>query len=452
MSSRTYGSTVIPGVETTVDAGGTVPVSPGVDRSATIVGGMDTSAGSATPGDAVTVTTVSQAIDLFGEDSELHEQCRLALLNGVTDLRAVPVTETTVTTETQSTQSGTLDNAPIFDPNFQNEHSITVTDAGGGTLDVNIVYEDTVSAPSATDSININPRSGDYNADAGPDGANYEFDYVYGDYGSTVMQTAAGEETREVIVCHSDSTIVNNALTEVNSNDDNFVFQHVTAITDPRENDENDFTETPANYTDNYTDTYDDFRLSVVAPAIGFVDDAETNMVRLSGAVGGYLASRPLGDSATADNISGITGLRTDFAPADASDLVDAQVLPLIQDGAVEVVKDMTTSTEPKFERVFAILIMDEVTELSREVSKRFVGELQTETNRYLLDRSHRTFLREMATDAPPLLDGFNLNVSENSGDSSQTDVEIGIDIVNVMDTIKIDLLVGDVVLNGGAS
>lgn len=445
--SRTYGSTVIPGDEITVQAGGTVPVSPGVARSAVIVGGMDTSVGTATPGDAVRVNTTSEAQDLFGDDSELYEQCRLALLNGVTELHAVPVSETTVTTETHPGQSGTLDNAPVFNPDLNGEHSITVTDSGGGTLTVNIVYDDSPSAPIASDEININPSNGAYNADAAPSGANYEFDYDYGDYSSTTMQTAAGTEAREIIVCSENSTVYGNALSEANANDNDFIFQHVTANAQPVPD-----SDTSANYATNYSDTDDDFRLSLVAPAIGYVDDAETKQVRLCGVVGAKLASLGLGDSGTNESLAGITGLRTDFAPSEAGDLIDAQVLPVLHDSNIYIVKDMTTSTEPKFERVYAIVIADEVAELSHEVSRNFIGELNTEANRFRLDRNHRTFLREMRDDAPPLLDGFNLTVEQNSSNANQVDIEIGVDIVNVIDTIKVDMLVGDVVTNGGLS
>jgi len=42
----------------------------------------------------------------------------------------------------------------------------------------------------------------------------------------------------------------------------------------------------------------------------------------------------------------------------------------------------MTTSTEPKFERIYAVEIVDEVTEQSHRINKTFVGGPQTVASR----------------------------------------------------------------------
>lgn len=436
----TYGTTAIPSDQIEVVAGGTVAISAAFENSMVIVGGMDTATGTATEGDLVEVTSPADAQDKFGDGSELHEQSQIAFQNGVATLHMLPVSETSVTDETSGTQSGTLANAPIMDPNIHDEHDITVTDSGGGTLTVNIVYDGAASSPSATDEINIDPTTGEYNADATPDGTDYEFDYTYGDYSTSVLQTAVDESPRIVGVCTESESVVNDLATEINSAATDFDFMHGVAGASPEAD------------SGSYSDGVDEERISLVAPSRGYVDDAETNEVRTVGAVGGYLASLALGLSSTADSIGGFTGLRTDYTPSEAGDLIDAQVLPLIDYPGVEIVKDMTTSTEPKFERVYAMQIVDEATELSHLISREFVGDQNTSSNRNLLARSHRNTFNGMRDGTPKQLDDYTVSVTEDGSNANQVNVSIGLDVVDVMDIIDVTITVGDIIRNEGAA
>lgn len=435
-----YGDTTIPSDQIEVLAGGTVAISAAFENSQVIVGGMDTANGTATPGDLVEVSSPSDAQGKFGDGSELHEQAKRAFQNGVSVLHMLPVTETSVTAETHGTQSGTLDNAPIFDPNVQDEHSITVNDTGGGSLDVNIVYESSPSQPTSTDTVNVNPTTGEYSADAAPDGTDYEFDYDYGDYSATALQAAVDESPRMISLCTESETIVNNVATEVNSSATDFDFMHVVSGADVEAD------------PSAYSDSIDERRVSLVSPARGYTDEAETNEVRTVGAIGAYLASLPLGLSSTNDSIGGFTGLRVNHTPSDAGDLIDAQVMPLIDYPPVTIVKDMTTSTEAKFERVYGMQVIDEATEISHLISREFVGEQNTSSQRNLLARSHKNAYIGMEDSTPPLLDDFTVSVSEDGSDPNKTNVTIGLDIVDIMDTIDVTITVGDIIRNEGAA
>jgi hypothetical protein len=45
-------------------------------------------------------------------------------------------------------------------------------------------------------------------------------------------------------------------------------------------------------------------------------------------------------------------------------------------------------------------------------------------------------------------LNAFAVNVSADATDDNQVDAEIGIDIVDVVDTVDVELAVGDVIVN----
>lgn len=442
----TYGTTAIPSDQINVISGGTVAISAAFENTMVVVGGMDTGNGSATEGDVVQVTSPSDAQSKFGDGSELHEQAQLAFQNGVSELYMMPVEETSVSGETQSTQSGTLDNAPIFDPNVNDEHSISVADTSGTDPDTVVHYGSTPPTPSETDTVNVNPVTGEYEADSAPDG-DYEFTYDHGDYSASALAPAVDQSARIVVVCTENTSVINDLATEVNSNATDFDFMHSVAgaapVPDPS---------STSSYTSGYIDTIDERRVSLVSPARAFTDDAETNQVRTVGAIGGYLASLALGLSSTGDSIGGFAALRADFTPSQAGTLIDNQVMPLINYPPVEIVKDMTASTTQKFERVYGMQVVDEATEISHLISRTFVGEQNTQPNRDALDRSHRNAYIGMRDGSPKQLDDFTVNVEEDSSNANQANVTIGLDVVDIMDIIDVTITVGDIVRNEGAS
>lgn len=433
MATKTYGTTAIPSDVVTVLSGSTVDISIGFNAVVGLVGGMDTSTGTASAGTVKEVKSASEAQDYFGDESELHRAVRLAYANGVKNIFAVGVTETSVTNESAS-QSGSTANAPIFNPDLQPEHSITFTDTTDGDLTVNIVYDDTVSTPTDADTVNINPITGDYEADAAATGS-YEIDYDYGDY-TTAMDSIVQEDVRFVAVgCEEGSGFISPLATDLDNEDDDFNFMRgvVGGV--------------PGQTEANYSDTIDDQRICIVQPPLG--DNADDNLVRNCFAVAGLLASAPLGESRTGTNhgkLDGLNALNTDYSTSDLKKFAnDHQLLPLKHGANIYVVKDMTTSTDAKFERVYATEIVDEAVEVSHQINEAFIGDLNTEENRAAIRDLHRGAYAEMRDDRPPLLDEYSVTVSKDSTNDDEVDVEIGLDVVDVMDTIDVTMTVGDV-------
>jgi hypothetical protein len=431
----TYGTSAIPSDQITVLSGGTVSVSIAFENSIGLMGGMDTANGTANEGEVTKVSTPTDAADKFGEDSELHEAVQLAFQNGAGEIYALPVTETSVVDEAQSSQDGALANAPIFDPRVNEEHSITVEDGGGGTLTVEYVDEPPTSAPSDADTVEIYPPTGEYYADSGPDGTDYLFTYDYGDYSSAEIAKLADKSPRILTVLTESASVTSDLATELNSRAVNFDFMH--GLTGAQVNVD----------PSSYTDSVDERRVSMPYPSRGYTDEAETNEGRTTAAIGGYLAGLALGISSTNDSIGGFVSLKNELAgPSEAGTLVDNQVMPLLDYPPITIVKDMTTSTEPKFERVYAMQVVDEMTELSHEISREFVGDQNTPQNRASLRTSHETAFRSAVEADPKLLDGFAVSVSEDSSNSKEVDVNIGINVVDVMDTVDVTITVGDII------
>lgn len=441
----TYGTSAIPSDIIEVLSGGTVAISAAFENTMVVVGGMDTAEGNATPGELVRVSSPSDAQTKFGDGSELHQQSSLAFQNGVGELRMLPVEESTETESFTGSASGTLSNVPFFDPAVQPEHEITAQDTvESASVDVNVVYTDgSPSAPSEANTINLDYVTGQWTADESSD---YEITYDYGDYSSGSLQAAVDSSPRMLAVCTESESVVNDVATEVNDNATDFDFMHSLGGAKPRSEDD-----TATAYATNYTDGVDERRVSLAFSPRGYVDDAETTEVRTVGAIGGYLASLSLGLSSTNDSIGGLTGLRTELTPSEAGTLIDSQVMPLIDYPPVTIVKDMTTSTDPRFERVYGMQVVDEATEISHVISREFVGEQNTTSNRNLLKRSHRNAYRGMEDSSPPLLDDYTVSVTENESDPNQVDVEIGLDIVDIMDTVSVTITVGDIIRNEGA-
>lgn len=429
-----YGDTAIPSDQIEVIAGGSVSVSLAFDNSIGIVGGMDTANGTAATGEVTQVDSGPEAAGEFGQDSELHQAVQHAFQNGAGEVYALPVAETTVTGEDPSSgTSDQLENVPVMDPNVNDEHEIT--DQNGN--DVNISYDVDSETVSGTEAY-VNPVNGNFNGDSG---TTYSLDYTHGDYSATAVEPLLDESPRIVNLLTENTSTVNDIVTEVNNRATDFDFMHVVAGASPQVD------------PSSYTNSIDERRLSLVYPSRGYVDSAETDQHRTTPAVGGYLASMSLGLSSTNDSIGGFTGLLNDLSgPSEAGNLIDEQVMPMLDYPPVTIVKDMTTSTEAKFERVYAMQIVDELTEAVHTIAREFVGEQNTPAERQNLRRQIKNTLIGAENSSPPMLVDHTVSVSQSDTNADETDVAIGMQVVPMMDTVDVQITVGDIVRNEGAT
>ena len=428
----TYGTTVIPSDEITVESGDTVDIGIGINASVGIVGSFDSGNGSATPGEVTEVTSTRDARDKFGDGSELHRAVEQAYANGAVTIHAVGL-PSTETTESELSASGTLNNVPLFDPRVTS-HEITVQDTTDASSETVVVsYEDTLTSPDSGE-FKVNPLTGDFQDDG--DGNSYDITYSYTtdtEYVDSVT-AVADEDIRYLVALTEDSERQSKAVTEATTRAQEFDFFRVVSNVAPNEN------------PSTHTDSFDEARLSLVAPARGYAGSNQTEEVRTAATVAGRYAGNVLGDSATYESLSGLLELNKQYTVSQLGDWVDKQVAPIQDASSIRLIKDMTTSQDGKFERVYANEIIDEATAGSHLISQNYVGELNTEGNRRNLEDDHTILYRGFEENEPTLLDEFSVSVTEDSTNSDEVNVDIGLNVVDIIDTVDVSITVGDVI------
>lgn len=445
----TYGESNIPGTVLTARVSSTTAVSLAFESSVCLIGGYDDvngnlSSSSYSAGELIDDVSEQQAENLFGEDSELHNQVRLAFLGGAGRVQCVPLPETSTTETFAAVSSGTLSDDPI-DPRVNTEHSITAQDTvAAASVDVNLVDDDPPSTPSSSNTINLNPTTGDWEADESSD---YDISYDYADW-STSITNAAPSDARFITALTENDSHLSTLLTDVKNEAQDFDFKRAVGGIPPQAD--------PANYTI----PFDDQRMVLTAPARGTALD---QTVRLSGAIAGAMAGTELGGSATGDQLSGVTGVGVRYTKSDLTNFgsnSDLERITPVRRGpdGFEIVEDLTTSTTEKFQKVYKVEIVDDIAYACHLVARRFISEPNTVDSRELaLEAPIRATLRDAADNSPPLLsstDGsepFAVTSSAGATDE-EVDLDIGIDVTGVAKLINIDLGVGPILTFEGAS
>lgn len=442
MAVTTYGNSVLSGAVIDVLIGDTNAISLAFNSRIGIVGEMDTSGGSATEGSVVDVPSSSDAQTLFGDNSHLHKAVKTAYANGIADIKAIPITETTGTTESfAGTSSGTLTNAPVMDPNVTTNHTISAQDTvEAASVTVNIVYDvGTPSAPTSSNEMNLNPISGEWAADASSD---YDITIDHGDWTSAIQTMAAESDVRGLAAINAAESVSSDLVTELGSRaQNNLDFKFGVSGAMPNISDPSTF-----------TDGIDDFRAIRCAASRGWLDSSQTEEASTAAAVAAKFASQELGGAVGGTDkgeLAGFDSLRTSYSPTDVSNLHGEQITAVMDNPNIHVEKGLTTSTKTDLDRVFKVEILDEATEVLNQISNQFDQSLNVGENREDLRDQYDTGFSDMESDN--LLDDYSLTVTEGSADN-EVDVTAGVDLVDAIDTININLSVGDVIRNNGVS
>jgi len=416
----------------------------GFTTNIAIVGGYDSANAdsSVTAGEAMPVSGEAEAQRLFGENSELARAVSTALPNPVGNIYAVPVPETD-SAETfgssTATSSGTLSNAPVFDPHVHPDHDITVTDVTeGAECTVEVVYDGSPSQPTENNTVRVNVRSGEW---VGDEASEYEFSYTYGDY-LTAADEAAAQPVRYV-ACHTEAASVkNDVLSAVNEEAKNGNFKRAVVGARP---------EIAVGNASSYSPDVASWRMIEVAPARGFDGQDE---VRTVSAVAALLAGQPVNadGSITYDDVAGLSDLNTDYRPTEAEQF--SQVTAI--DRTNTVVGGRTTASEAVFSRIHEVEIVDVVAETALGIANSYKGGGYFGERTRLLEKAFERALNAFAQQRPPLLsdpDGepYDVDVSPGATDT-EVQVRIGIHPAPIMEEITLNLNLGEVVTFGGAS
>lgn len=434
METVTYGSNEIIGEVVTVSSGGTVAVSRGFNSTIGILGNMNTNKGTAKEGQVEVVPSPSDAEGLFGENSELDRQVRLAYGNGVYEVLAVGVGETS-TTETFSNKSSGVLTKEIADPNVTN-HKITAVDtASKSTVEVKTTYESPVTQPSSGSSggvvMLVNPVTREI---AFSTTGSYDVTYTAMNFDGAI-DAMYERNIRLMAMCSENEEVLNNGLLAVKSRADVFDFKRAMGGSQPSAN--------PTEYSDSLSSQ----RMVLTMPSRGYMGEAQTEETRTVGAIAGVLGSKPLGDTATNENFAGFVDI-PDY-PVSALATFDSKGLLTLQDTVAghKIIRDKTTSNDIRFSRVYACEIIDDFAYTSHLIADQFIGRLNIRENRVALEMS----LKNAVSDAKRqnLLDDGVVEVYDGPA-ADEVTAEIGLDIVDVIDRIYVDITVGPILEFGG--
>jgi len=437
----TYGS--FPGVQVSVAGGGITAVAIGAEEKLVIFGEASyqddstlTSDGDEDPlesgltGSLETPEQINarlEADDTFGDDSELANAMKEALANGanIDFLYGVAPRRYNVIDETQPTQSGTLNNAPIWEERVsadENIAAVTVDDDGGASdIPVEFSYDGAPTAPTDTDSgtavevVIINPLTGEYAADQAPVG-DLQFSYKYLDWESAISSTDVSnvidEDDTAIYDIISDSDSVSStASSEVSTLRTDYKLVNVVSGEEPNDNelitsDDEPISSDRSNYTrrDARYDTanYDTANQSIdadyyfkIAP-VRLEDTPET----ILGGVGGLFAGNPLNDPIYNDPLSGYQTLEQSFTKSDADNMRDERVIPVRQAGSIRVKDNLSTSTATDWERDFwRRRITDRIILIGKTIGDTIIGRINDEQTRNAAGRLIRAEIRELVDD-----------------------------------------------------
>jgi hypothetical protein len=437
-----------PGVQVTTAGGGITAIEVGSEEKVVLFGRGGS--GSAVVNSPTQIQARREADAAFGEDSELANAMKLALANGanISFLYGVQVeedgagenidTEQDTPTESYSgTTADSLANAPIV----EEEGYLAVRDTVDDTdMAVNLVYEETVSAPGDADTINLNPLTGDWTADSSSD---YDFFYNYLEWPAAfdAADGVVNEDETGLYVALTESEDVAATLSgKTTELRDEFQLVNGMAGAMPNATEaENPGQPTERSYagfsTASYEDLIDNDSQFLAAP-VRFEDSTETALGAIAGLFGGADISEPIYN----DTINtGGQNLEVQFNRTNAQNMRDAEVIPLRQAGAVRVKSNLSTSTETDFERDFwRRRIVDRVILIGKSIGDAIIGRINDEETRAVAERAIRVELQSLANDRliKDNVDGeqnFFVDVFESSTEPDEVRIDIGVTPVGIV-------------------
>lgn len=451
----TYGQ--YPGVKVTVAGGGIASIEVGSEEKVVIFGrgGIDADASVNTPVQFQSTSGLENKFgseDINGNEPELTRGLKLARANGANTsfLYGVIVEEggvsdavdTTVEDPVESftgAQSGTLSNTPIV----EETELLVFDDTVDSTVQtVNFVYDTSVSQPSETDTVNLNPLTGEWSASASSDYDVY-YQYPLWEDALNAADNIVNEDETGLYVTLTESEDVAGTLsgkiTTLRENE----FKLVNGITAAQPNSTSASGSASIDAA-SYTDVIDSDTQFLFAPT-RFEGTNRTVLGGVAGLFGGAPISEPIYNDTV--NTTG-DSLEQSLTRSDARELRDKQVIPIRQAGSVRVKGNISTSTETDFTRDFwRRRITDRVILIGKEIGDRIVGRVNTPETRTQAERAIRTQLQSLADDQ--LIEdntqeeqNFRVEVVQSPTNSDEILIDIGVTPVGIVKRIDVTVTI----------
>lgn len=436
-STTTFGD--FPGVRVETTGGAITNVVVGRDQKLILIGEGDSVTGSATAGVPTEVDSRRDADIKFGADTHLANNIRDALSNGanLNFLYGLMVEEVTVTDEDLGTAaSGTLANAPII----EDASTITFTDTTAAVdLAVEFRYESPPASPAATDTVYINPLTGEWAADAS---AAYVVDYEYANWESAIDAAESVFKENEVgIICtlsdaESVGAYLSGLVAQVRGQ-----YKMARGLSAAQPN-ISDSVNNDAQYdTVTYTDNVDNDSMFLFAPSRK-KDKVET----YAGAVAGLFAGNALDDPVYNDALNVDYDLEQEFSKAQAEDMRAQEVMPVRDLDSVYLRDNISTSTEVDWKRDYwRRRIVDQVILIAKQVGEAIVGRINNEDTRKTAQDLIAVELRALARSRlikPNTTDETNWYVDVYEKNSEEVGIDIGITPFGIVRRVDISLTV----------
>lgn len=444
----TYGD--FPGVRVTTESGGVPSISIGAEEKVLIFGEANYNASNEVSGTDTSkeadaevprqINSPREAEQIFGA-SELADAMTEALANGanIDYLYGVAVSEKAVSGETQSAQTGTLDNYNL------NEDTDAITfDDGGTNLTVEFRYNGAPATPTDADTVYINPLTGDYAADAAP-GTDFSVDYEYYDYASAFSAKQVGnvinEDETGIYWALTDSDAVSSDLnTVVSSLRNDYQLVNGFCFAEPNDSELLDSAQTTADNGGAHplynTSAYASANQSVtaesfykVAPAR--VDDDPDKTI--GGGLAGLYAGNPINDAVYNEVVSGYSSLQQSFSKTDADNMRAEDIIPVRSAGSVRVKGNRSTAYSQNSTvaaEFWTRRIADRVILIGKLAGDEILGRINDERTR---NAARRVIEGEMqALVADRLIkpntgneQNWDVNVYEDSTNSNEVNIDI---------------------------
>ena len=385
-----YGNTSRVSVD--VSGGGIAGVSGGGLDKVVIFARGNPSQGSGEPNEPISVSGPGQLEAQFGSETPIVEYFRQASGNGVgySQIWGVMPSEESVTDEdvtgggegADHTNGSEIANAPLI----EDESLITFEDDTGTELTIEFRYETNKDSTNSdftglspdTDTVFINPRTGEWVADAAD---NYTISYSYNDWQSA-FDSATGvieeQEVGEWLVGVDSESVVNDAITTANPlRTAEWKMVRVFGLARPNLTSEQN---TGHINVGDYTDSLDSESAFVFGPT-----RLEDQTLTVGGAITGLAAGNSIDEPILGDALSGVGSLDQTLNVPDQESLEESQVIPLSNRGAPMIEGNGSTSTDTSWLKTFfSVRVADRLVLAARAVAKATRGQLNsdaTETN-----------------------------------------------------------------------
>lgn len=434
-----YGSTS--GVEVTTQGGGISNVVVGIEQKVVVFGHGDPDAGTASTNDPTQIVRRSDASTKFGEGSPLAEGIRETIENGASRefVYGVMPDEITVTAETVTGGSGVLANVPIV----EDETLITITDVTTGD-DITPVFDYT-SPPSQASAgeANINPNSSEIEDDG--TGNDLEVSYEYLDW-QTALDAADNvlnrEETGTYITITESENVVSSLVSKIDPLRTNeYKMIRGVAAAEP-----NNISEQGQAWFDtaNYSDNVDHDAMFMHAPTRL---DGQTKLI--TPGIGGLFGGNALNDPVYDDQIRGYDAeLAQQITNADETNLRSENIMPVSNDGSIELAGNGSTSTEVDWERdYFTRRVVDQVILIAKAIGDTVIGKRNTQQRRMIAREEIKGELEGLVADG--LLrpnedeeERWYVEVTADDQDQNKVNIELGVTPVGVVKSTGADIII----------